>query len=479
MNNEEDLFVNQNEEKTSILEKSNEIPIIDQIHDKYGYSSLVWINIISTFLILFIEDIEMTYFSYLLIPYSALLKLTKIEIIFIHSIFYIGSGLGSTNAAFVTKYFSRRIILNISILILTLCHFGGAFVKNVYLLCVLRFFNGFSVGVMDIITITVLAEYLPSKFRAFVLTFIWIAFSISPTIFLWIMLYVMPLLEPNKIQDLLVITSSFPLVCLLYNLIFFNDSPRSFILNGQNEEGLKILETMNGSAFTADYKNKLVDELNTNANQNIEGTIYDLYNSKYLSTTLILFFFWLSSGIVCYGILLISSLTMESTNVSASDIIKNEIYIRIPSAVSYFIGAPLSEVKCMGRIRLLIILNSACVLFIIISVFCTGSVFSWMLGISFAINFLNLNISNTYACEIYPTKIRDQAIGALFTGSNVGAVLSLVVIPLHSMNIWMPYYFGIGLYLISTVSLFFLPFEVTKEYLDFIHRDEEISRKKD
>lgn len=464
--NENHAFHNSDEKQSLITENPNKLRIIDQIQNKYGYSSLVWINILSTFMVLFIEDIEMTYFSYLLIPYKKLLNLSTTDIIFIHATFYLGSTVASTSAAYITKYLSRRTTLNGAILILLLCHIGSAFVNNVVLFCVLRFINGYSVGVMDIIAITVFIEYLPMKLRAFSATSIWIAFSISPTIFLIIMMIYMPDLEASKIEGLLLITASFPAICLIYNLIFFTDSPRSFILRGQEKEAIKILEIMNGKQISKEDKKKLVEEITLNSNTEVEGSLKDLYSSKYLSTTLILGFVWLSSGIVCYGVLLISSLTMKSTNITANDIIRNEIFIRLPSALSYLVGAPLCEVKFISRKTLIIILNSISLFFMILCLFTTGALFSWMLGISFAINFLNLNVINTYACEIFPTKIRDHIVGALFTASNLGAIISLITIPLHEWNILVPYYFSSALFLLSTILLFFLPIESIGECLD-------------
>ncbi len=174
-------------------------------------------------------------------------------------------------------------------------------------------------------------------------------------------------------------------------------------------------------------------------------------------TTIILSNLWLTSGIVCYGIILVSSLTLKANLETSQDIIKNEMFIRIPSAVSYILGAPLVELTVISRKNLLIIINGISTVFLFISVFTTGEAFSWMIGVSLAMNFLNLNICNTYVCEIYNDKVRDLAIGALFTGSSIGAILGLIMVPLDSIGKLIPYYLSVCLYGVSTASLFFLP----------------------
>jgi hypothetical protein len=466
---------NNNEEQQDQSNQTNETSKIDQILDKYGYSYLVWINITCTFLALFVEDIEMTYFAYLLIPYRKKYNLSNFWVIIIHITFSSGCAFAATIAGLLTKYIPRNTLINICFLVILFNHFEASFILDKYSFCFIRLTTGFAVGIVDIVTLTVLSEYLPQKLKAFLLTFIWIAFTISPTIFLWIMLRIMPNLEPWKIKDLMLLTSVFPLVCLLFHFFFFKDSPSSLIMRGENKEGFEILEKMNGKKLTKSEKAiiiKQISQYNQNINdtgvnaetgeiaQNEEASLSSIYTGKYMITTLILSNLWFTSGIVCYGIILVSSLTLKENVETSNDIIKNEMFIRIPSAVSYILGAPLVELTIISRKNLLIIINAVSTLFLFLSVMTTGETFSWMIGVSLAMNFLNLNICNTYVCEIYNDKVRDLAIGALFTGSSIGSILGLIMVPLDSIGKLVPYYLSICLYGVSTLSLFFLPKKV-------------------
>jgi MFS family permease len=91
--------------------------------------------------------------------------------------------------------------------------------------------------------------------------------------------------------------------------------------------------------------------------------------------------------------------------------------------------------------------------------------FQGFVGISFSIN-------TTYTCEVYPTKIRDQAVGFLFFCTRVGGFLSQIAyLYMQQLGLWCPYYFTFGFILFNILLIYLLPYETYGQPLDFDYSD--------
>jgi hypothetical protein len=76
-------------------------------------------------------------------------------------------------------------------------------------------------------------------------------------------------------------------------------------------------------------------------------------------------------------------------------------------------------------------------------------------------------VNHTYCLEVYPTRIRDNALGFLFAARRLGGFLSQVIyIPLNNVDKWLPYYFTAGILVINVGLLCFLPYETYNTALD-------------
>jgi len=94
----------------------------------------------------------------------------------------------------------------------------------------------------------------------------------------------------------------------------------------------------------------------------------------------------------------------------------------------------------------------------------------------FSIYFIFLNlpliIIDVYSCEVYPTKIRDMAVGFFFSCCRLGSFIANVLfVAFYRMGTFVPYYFVMLLCLILIYLIYRLPFETFGVPLDSNHED--------
>jgi len=81
---------------------------------------------------------------------------------------------------------------------------------------------------------------------------------------------------------------------------------------------------------------------------------------------------------------------------------------------------------------------------------------------------------------VYPTKIRDQAVGFLFFCTRIGGFSSQILyLYLNGIGIWYPYYFTIGFIIANFVLIYLLPFETYGQPLDVDYDSRNANEKKD
>ena len=88
---------------------------------------------------------------------------------------------------------------------------------------------------------------------------------------------------------------------------------------------------------------------------------------------------------------------------------------------------------------------------------------------------VSFTIVNSYTSEVYPTVIRDKALGIMFAGARMGGFLSQIIfLELNAINMYLPYYFSIGCNFICIFLVAFLPYETYNQPLDVVDTDSKV-----
>jgi MFS family permease len=457
-------------EHESKYENDKDIPIIDKIFEEKGYSGFTLMHIILTFSILAVEGLHMTLFSSMIIPLSSLYALSENDIKFLSSILFVGVGIGSLFSGAISSKFSRIKIINIFLFVIYICNIGLAFSDNFILFSIFRFIIGLGLGMIVPMSLNLLTECLPITNRSLVLNFVWIAFSLGNLYNLMIMLGIMPYLETSKVKDTVLLCSLCPLIVFLINYFNLTDSPRNLIINNKEDEAIKILEKISKKKIDDIKRSIIISQVKSGINNEEPSKLKEIFNKKNKKLTSLLIIIWFFNSMIGYGPGLISSLTISSLGMTENftnyEIITNQIIICIICSPSTYLGGILSEISFLGRNRSTILGYFVSLIFINLAIF-YPNYFTLMFGLSQAFASIAFNINTTYSCEVYPTKIRDNALGFLFFATRVGGFSSQIMyLAMNNIGIWIPYYFTIVITIINIAFIYLLPYETLGKPLD-------------
>lgn len=458
-----------------IGESENKQPMIDQILDKYGYGWIIWKNIILTGLILLSEGMEFTLFSSMIIPLTSLFNLSEFTLEVIASIQFVTIGLGSLSVNFLTIRFLRPITINCSLLVLLISHILMSSFDNLIAFVIFRLIIGYALGVAVPMSINLLTEYLPLRFRASVLVSVWFFYSIGQIGLLVLILLLMPNYEKTQVRSVLLYSTLFIAISLIFTFFVVEDSPRNLILKQKEEEAFKILEKVNEKPLNDEMKKMIVREVSRGVNEATGSSLKDIFDKKFLKTTLLLSAIWIINSLLFYGTLIILPLTLKTLgltdkNTTNQELIVKQITIAVLGSLSLFISGWVTEIPIFGRKNTTILAYVFSLIFAIL-ICALPAHFSVFIGICWAFVGVSFNVSTAYSCEIYPTKIRDTAIGFLFALTRFGGFISqYLFLGLNSLGVMIPYYICVGVLVFSIVIVFLLPYETYGTPLDYDHR---------
>jgi MFS family permease len=458
-------------------------PKIDKIINNYGYRWLIWKNFLICFIVLACEGFHNTFFSDVIIPLKNYYHITNTEVQMISSIYFLFLGFGSLTTGYLTEKFKRTYILNISLGLIAVGHILTGLTSSLIVFFIARQIVAFFVGVAVPVSLNLLTEYLPIRHRSTVLSSVWVSYGIGQIYILLLMLWLMPQYETVYYQKTVLISSSLSILCFFLGLLLIQDSPRSLILNHHHYEAFEILEYMNDGQLNEEEKELIIAQVTSGSNKDIDVSIKEIFSKDMYKTTTLLMFIWIIFSIVFYGPSLISSLTMAHLGVEAEagtnrDILIQQIIIVMLSSPNTMISGLISEIPWLGRNKTTILCMVIAVIFNILTIF-NPKHYYLHFSLFFGFSAMSMNVNSTYSCEVYPTKVRDLAIGFLFFATRLGGFISQILyIYLHHWGIWVPYHVTNVLCLVTVVLVFFLPIETFGRPLDqeikFTKLEEEI-----
>lgn len=460
----------------------SDVPVIDQILEEKGYCSFTYKHILLTFLVLAVEGLHMSLFSSMIIPLTNLYGLRESDIKFLSSVLFIGVGFGSLISGSITSKYSRTLVINTFLAVICISNVLLAVSNNYFIFAFFRVLIGIGLGLIVPMSLNLLTECLPITNRSLVLTCIWIAFGVGNMFNLLVMLRLMPYLEAAYVKETLLICSLCPLIAFLANYYYLNDSPRNLILNSSDDKAINILEGISKEKIDDLTRSRIIAEVRTGTEIESNESIQSLFVGKYKKLTVLLTLIWFFNSMIGYGPALISSLTIKELGMSDSfsnyEIIINQIVICIICSPSCYVGGLLSEIPCLGRNKSTILGYTLSVFFMTLAIV-FPEFYTLCFALSQAFGGIAFNINTTYTCEIYSTKVRDNALGFLFFATRVGGFLSQILyIGLNESGVWVPYIFTIIITVVNIGFIASLPFETLGQPLDMDYFGEDVDEEK-
>ncbi|KAI0229457.1 putative transporter SVOPL [Lamellibrachia satsuma] len=315
-----------------------------------------------------------------------------------------------------------------------------------------------------------LSEYMPSKYRAKILTLNSISWAVGSSLEIWMASMIIPTIGWRY----LVAISSLPSVITLLTIWVLPESARYLVAAGRTTDAKRVLQDgfkLNGKTLP---EGKLVQ-----SGLGSRGTIKQLFMKDYVRTTWILWFLWFSTAFLYYGIVLAQSEILEFHKVcgavapAAEKPMHEKCHCNLLSGADYvsmilatlgeYIAIPINllSIDSLGRKWTLTINFLLSGIFFLLVQICTTR--AWLTVFIFAVRAFSSAIFNTvyiYTSEVYPTTMRSVGLGGCSACARIGAMITPFVaqVVLQKSLVGSLWMYGTVCFLCSVAALL-LPFE--------------------
>ena len=231
--------------------------------NKIGYRFFHYKMLLIISIVFFVDGCEMSNVNMLLSSIQNDLHLNTFEKTSISSSIFLGFFIGSFFSGFITNTYGRLKPIKYGVFFIFIWSFSTSISKNIYQMILFRILTGLAIGTVVPACKTLVTECIPSTYRSFVLSMVWVFYpfgtiyicilalnSVNGTEFYWRQVFFV-----NSL-------SSFLLIILTQCL---NESPRYLLKKGKSHEAIEILDVI-GYSNNSEYKIIL--------NQNEKNLIY-------------------------------------------------------------------------------------------------------------------------------------------------------------------------------------------------------------
>ena len=489
--------VEYSEDMQNLIDISNEIEMItdelketyyDDLLNKQDMSLLQIKALIGACLIYFIEGLHVSLTGPIFIPIMTKYKLNQMKGAFVSSSLMLFMAFGSLSSGLLSNKFVRKKI--IIYCLLTISFFSLlSVIPSWIILLISRSIIGFSLGIIININTNNLSEALPLKLRSFWLISVSGTFSVGAIISVQIIK-----MHLNKLGILFsIISIPSSLVLILFNF-FYHENPRYLVLIGRNEKAYQVIERdllLDHHKLNDYEKLQITKSIDRGVNKEVKITgKFKFIFRRYGNITFNLCIIWVLYSMIINGgifslfvsfannaIFIPTQLEMNLRNMRGLFLIIQIFYVFF--AASTVISGFFTELKCCGRKYTIFFgfLLSTITAFYVLLFQAQSKIFyffaTYLINISF-------NAINSYTIEVFPTRVRDFAVGYLqFMSKMVGFISNMLAIILNYTNKKWMLYINAMMGVLGLLFTLMLPFDTYQRKLDDIMTKKPKERKKE
>jgi MFS family permease len=435
-----------------------------------------------------VDAIEIMLLSFVTPAVQCEWNLTEFEKAMISMTVFVGMLFGSVVSGRISDKYGRRIVFLATLTITFIAGVASSFSTSFLMLAVLRGILGVGVSGANAAYI-LFSEYLPSKNRGFYLTLIevfWAAGSMVACVLAWATI-------PTLGWRWYLLFCSLPVGVLIATYPLLPESVRWLQISSRIEECEKILAQIANENNRTLPKGTLkpLEQHRIEAAQKEMGNPRDLFQPNMRKLTLLLSFIWFITSMNYYGAVFMGNqlIILEKTGKrcdyyptpSTSGAISNTC---LPLHSADYIRVLISNSGELPGILLTMLLidrfgrkKSQTVEFLLVGMtflsllFCTGPILeTTLMFVSRALITGVFQVLYVYTPEVYPTTIRNTALGTCSSISRLGGMLSpLLADVVSNVSISLSLsLFGFASFLAATASIY-LPKETANVALSSLN----------
>ena len=417
--------------------------LLDKIINDYGYGWEVNKIIFSAFLCFILNGYLTTSYCSFMLGFKKKFDLTTNQISFIGMGFCLSKFVTNFLIGFLTNLLGRMFVLKFSLIFTFFSNLLISLFCEYEIIVIVEFINGFFAGIFEITSFNVACEFIPVRFRGWILLTIWNGYNVGVLFPNLIMTKTMPEHDPSGLPKTLYLCSLVILLCTIFGCVFYTDSPRNYIINGKNEDAIKILKKMkkNDEYFTDEIKKEIFESVPPKTISDFSLANYkEVFAHGMFSTGLLLLIICFNGTMINDGFQLVLNLILEKVKQSDKSahtrtILMENIIINSVALPSNLIIGAFTEFKILGR------KNTQAIGFFIMGAVIIPVIINPNLASTFFIFFMFFtcitNMVNVYVSEVYPTKIRDWALGMIQGSGYLGSFIAqYLFVYLNDLNVY-------------------------------------------
>ncbi|XP_069357860.1 organic cation transporter protein-like isoform X1 [Maniola hyperantus] len=352
---------------------------------------------------------------------------------FTQTVFQFGVLIGSLIFGIASDRYGRKKVLLVSAVLQMFTGVVAAFMPDFWSFTIIRFILGLAVGGVMVAGFVLIMEYVGTIYRDVISNLFHVPFTLG---------HMALALFGYFIRDYVIFQFSISVANLfmLIYICFLPESPRWLLAKNKTSKAITIMERIAEINYLP--KNEVRQQVETYQLQSIrmrqkKGNALDLFRTPNLrSNILVMSFIWFVSSYCYYGVShYISHLT--------GDIFVNVVASSGVCLFGCFLAIPL--VKFIGRRILVIIFNISSSICLVVIAFIPegiGSVIMGCVGVLFS--FMSFIVVYLYCTEMFPTVVRNSAIGISSMMARFGSMVAPFVAGLRPHGKWCaPITFGV------------------------------------
>ena len=266
----------------------------------------------------------------------------------------------------------------------------------------------------------------------------------------------MPEHDPSGLPITLYLCSLVILLCTIFGCAFYTDSPRNYIINGKYDEAFEILKKMkkDQNYFTDEIKREIINSVPPKTISDFSFSNYkEVFEHGMFMTGLLLLIICFNGTMINDGFQLVLNLILEKVkqadkSAHTRTVLMENIIINSVALPSNLIIGGFTEFKILGR------KYTQAVGFFIMGLVVVPIIINPNVASIFFIFFMFFtcitNMVNVYVSEVYPTKIRDWALGMIQGSGYLGSFIAqYLFVYLNDLSV---YYCPILFFVICTLN---------------------------
>jgi putative MFS transporter len=345
---------------------------------------------------------------------------------FTASLLFIGAVVGVFSMGTVVDLIGRRLTFIITLALTALFSFLSAFAQTPLELNILRFLIGFVTGADYPAAMTIVSEFMPTKYRGRGISYLWVGFTLGgvSAYLLGYILYIT--IGPTPIEWRIMLGSAaIPAVIGMILRTSLPESPRWAIEKGKFELASKGIKRASGELFSSQ-----VLENSRKALFLDEKVVIRKHYLKYFVLILPIFIAVMCFNLIPGALSTLNPSILSSLGVSHSgSLLYSASFLGVQVIATIMIARTIESV---GRLKWAMIGGSLETIFafiVLIAYHNAYALFGVFMGLSF-FAFVAVPVMRNAGSELFPTEFRGFSSGVVMTGDRIASVIGLLLTPL-------------------------------------------------